>query len=351
MFLIKFTALLYLVRSFSMPLYGIETQAYALCAKQKLLAVAYDNRSIVLYDIDTAKVLQKTTGHKGSIETVSFDQDCSKIISGGWDNRAVIWDLKRKKSLAIRDFDDAIMYAAFTENSEDVFLIEDDHYPALFNADLTDILNIYKPLREPKVSNGKKFLVGQKSANGVSVVRIDPKQDWFEFAVDFYITDSYFSSDDTTLVVQDGSIFYIWDLVSKKHLYTIISSIYVQVAALNTPKGELYMAGKDTLEVWEYAKKILKYRIKLHELSIEEITNLSFSKDGKLLAVTFVSKDKEAKVVVIDTEKPHMLCVITALSKYAKGSEFIDGDRLLIYSNYPMEIWNIKKVKRVSTFY
>ena len=72
------------------------------------------DKTILYFDVSTAKILRKFRGHAGRVQCVRFNKDESNcIISGSIDGKVKIWDLRAKTFdpiQEIEDFKDSVTY-------------------------------------------------------------------------------------------------------------------------------------------------------------------------------------------------------------------------------------------------
>jgi WD40 repeat protein len=82
--------------------------ALAFSPDGQILADGYGNRDCAmrLWQADTGKLLGRFEGHRSRVESLSFSPDGGKLVSGSYDNTALVWDvagaLGRNKLPAVR---------------------------------------------------------------------------------------------------------------------------------------------------------------------------------------------------------------------------------------------------------
>jgi WD40 repeat protein len=58
----------------------------------RTLYVSYDTGEIIAYDITTGKSKRTFTGHRGFVCALEINTDGKRLISGGRDGLAIVWD-------------------------------------------------------------------------------------------------------------------------------------------------------------------------------------------------------------------------------------------------------------------
>jgi len=75
-----------------------EIQCFAISNDSKYLITGggyHDKPELILWDYKTGEIIKKLSGHVDVVSSVSFSSDGAKIITGSWDNRIIIWDIKK----------------------------------------------------------------------------------------------------------------------------------------------------------------------------------------------------------------------------------------------------------------
>lgn len=73
--------------------------ASALSPDRKVLAVADPEGKITLFDLPGRKTLRVLTGHQGTVHSIAFQANGSKLVSGGADKTVRIWDVAKGQSV------------------------------------------------------------------------------------------------------------------------------------------------------------------------------------------------------------------------------------------------------------
>jgi len=68
--------------------------AMALSPDGKKVVTGSGDGAVRLWDIDTAKVTAKWTGHAGNVKSLSWNPDGGRVVSGSFDGTARVWDVE-----------------------------------------------------------------------------------------------------------------------------------------------------------------------------------------------------------------------------------------------------------------
>lgn len=78
---------------------GKPVRALAMTADGKTLAAAGDGDAVQLYDMATGKPGAKLPGHKDWVVCLAFSPDGKQLVSGGYDEHMILWDVPGAKKL------------------------------------------------------------------------------------------------------------------------------------------------------------------------------------------------------------------------------------------------------------
>lgn len=85
--------------------------------ESSLLAVALENFTILIVDVDCKTVIRKFSGHCGQINDMTFSPDCRWLISVSMDSTLKTWDIPAAKCIDIIQLDKPCISVTFHPNS------------------------------------------------------------------------------------------------------------------------------------------------------------------------------------------------------------------------------------------
>lgn len=87
----------------------------------RTLAMAMEDGTIKLWDVETGTVKATLTGHRGMVWTAMFSADGSHLVTSGDDNSARVWDLTTGKTVKTLEMSAAVRAALFAREEKSVF--------------------------------------------------------------------------------------------------------------------------------------------------------------------------------------------------------------------------------------
>lgn len=118
-------------------------------------------------------------------------------------------------------------------------------------------------------------------------------------------------------------------------------------AAINNKEKTIWIVKRKTIWIWDIDGKKEIAEITFKDLNLKEIHVIKISKDGKYIALDVELKNRETMVIILDGSSYKIVQKIKAQSGFVYGLNFIDNKRLLLHSQYPIEVWNLGLQKRV----
>ena len=331
---------------FNAHTFALDINTQAVSKDKSLLALVYHNDLIRIYSLRTGKLIQKLKSKEGNIHTIDFSADGKKLISGTWNNYATLWDVKKGTVLTKKNVSERVMHAFFSPDEKSIALVLEKRGLVLYNKSLDHELNSFKVDSHLRISDNKQLVVVEESNNTMGIVDLVKQKIVIHFPKHSYHEDIFFCEDPNIVVVHDELNFHIWDIQKKKEIETIRQDIEADSVALNYTHRELWISNHHKLEVWNYITHKRKKTLLLHQLDINEIEHIAFSDNGSYVSVTVELDSGAYKVIVLDTKHYEIQIIITPNSETVYSTEFIDNNRLLLHSRYPVELWDISRKQK-----
>jgi len=132
-----------------------KVESFAVSADKTKLALAYDDHIIRLHDLSSGKLLQNLEAHKDSIQTVNFNNDGSKLISGDWADQAIIWNTASGKIVKKKNMGGTVMHASYSTDDRYLIVAIDEEPLAFYDKNLKR--------RKSAYSITRRYLKSQKT--------------------------------------------------------------------------------------------------------------------------------------------------------------------------------------------
>lgn len=204
------------------------------------------NRVVMLWDAETGDLLREFEGHTGYPVSLAFSPDGSRLVSGGEDWTAIVWNTETGEQVAVLTAADAIGGVAFAPDGT-----------TFAAGSIPDVLLA-------KAETGGQFLILKGHTAGVN--------------------DVAFSSDGRKLASAstDGTVI-VWEVGTGQSIYRLPAASGAVHGVAFSPDGSLLAAGTERgrILVWEMSTGDLLVKFDAHE---EEVYDVAFSPDGKTLA-------------------------------------------------------------------
>lgn len=90
----------------------------ALRPQGDILAVGLGNDGVGLFDSSSGQLLNKLSGHREQVKIVNFSDDGRYLLSAGYDNQVILWDVAQAKALKVIEHAGSPMMARFFGDDE-----------------------------------------------------------------------------------------------------------------------------------------------------------------------------------------------------------------------------------------
>ncbi|GAB1542533.1 hypothetical protein NUACC21_52070 [Scytonema sp. NUACC21] len=212
------------------------------------IASGSDDKSIILWDLQSKLSIGTLTGHTGYIYSIAFAPDGKMLASGGSDKTIILWDVERKKQIAtLKGHEGSVTSIAFAPDGK-----------TLASGSLDGTVRLWNTVSQQQIATPLK---GHNQP--VSSIA---------FTLDSYTLIS--SSYDSSIV--------LWDVVSKQKIITLKghkNSVFS--IALSPDSLMLASSGEDrTIQLWDLATQ---QRIRTFLGHTDRVNSVAFSPDGKKL--------------------------------------------------------------------
>ena len=290
---------------------------------------------ILLVDTVNWKSTAALMGHIGSVNSMAFTPDGTKLVSGGKNAMLITWDLETGKPLVSinpRTGQQTDVFSAIVRRGFKKFFKEDSGRQS-------------EKVNTVAVSPDNKLAAAGTRHRLVKVYRLDTGEEAFEHTFPYgRVCAVRFSPDGTYLaaggdfaqVVNQHQVL-LWN-VNTWEQTAILPEHHTPIQAVEfSPDGTLLAVGCEngTVSLWEVADRTLLCQLEEHK---GHVYSLSFSPDGRLLAsgsndstIIIWDVQNRASVVTLDEHDHEVRAVVFS----PDGTRLVSGDSLNI-----IKIWD-----------
>jgi len=121
-------------------------------------------------------------------------------------------------------------------------------------------------------------------------------------------------------------------------------------AAYNAKKETFWTAHRSDIEIWQNDGVKQLARIELKGFNISRIESIAISKEGSYIALLAKLNTDDGKIFILNGETYEVIRAFKPQSGICYSIEFLDDAHLLLGSQYPVEVWDVKAQKRSFNF-
>ncbi len=116
----------------------------AISPDNKSIAICGDHPFVRLCDAETGAIQSELQGHEQAVVRVEFSPDGTKLLSGGWDNAARVWNVEKRTLVKSFPADGRVEGIAWSADSKQVLSGSLDQKLRLFDVESGTLLQTYE---------------------------------------------------------------------------------------------------------------------------------------------------------------------------------------------------------------
>ena len=294
--------------------------------------------STIVWDVSKGQILRKFNGHHGGASAMKFSASGEFIVSGGRDGEIKLWEIATGKNLKVFQ---SHSNSWFSKRSPDGRLL---------------VLG-YSLTSSVIGGAGKKHdykLWNLYSNEGVKTLNFDKSVDASAFSPDGRILATSFV---ISVSPKIDSRIKLWDTRTAQELRVLSGVDFVIDDLKFSPDGKILIAGSNFWHV-STGRNISNYLYPNRESELLNQRNLdasliyTFSPDGRLLAV--VDRNGLIRILQLETEK--IVCIISRAGDEINNLAFsLDGKILLsagkfTYGKDDVKLWSVASGEKIKSF-
>jgi WD40 repeat protein len=306
-----------------------------------------------IWDVATGQQIAVLSGHSDPVTSVAFSADGSRIVTASNDMTARIWDATTTKELVtLRGHEGAVIMAAFSPDGARIVTASLDRTARIWNV---------KTKKEVAVLRGHEYPIVSAafSPNGLGIVTASLDKTariWDALSGREIITlrghqaglaSAAFSPDGSRIVTASGDrTARIWDAATGAGIVTLFGHEAPVVAAGFSSDGtRVVTASEDkTARIWDAAASGQATVLRGHG---DYVVSATYSPDGSLIATA--SSDKTARI--FDTATARETRVLRGHGNIVTSAVFSpDGRRIVTTSSdKTARVWDVATAKMIVT--
>lgn len=318
----------------------------------KKVASGSDDKSVIIWDIDTWSALLKYQGHMNSVNSLAFSSNGEIIVSGSCDKTIQVWNFENGKQLKIyRGHLNSITSVAISQKGDKIISGSKDKTIGIWDLVAERLIQKCeghsRSVNSVAFSPDEKNIVSGSLDNTIRIWNLENGKEIKKIEGHFGSVNSvsYSLNGDQILSCSKDSTIRIWDVQTGKEFkkYEGYSDPVYSVAF--SPNCDKIISGSREVIIWDVeANK----KLKSFEGHSGSITSVAFSADG--LRIVTGSIDKTLRIWNLET--------VGDLKKYeghflpVNSVNFLpDGDHIISASyDNSIRLWDIQTGKELKKY-
>ena len=296
-----------------------ELTAMSLSPTGKLVTCGYSDNSVLVWELENAKLIKSFSGHDGPVKSVCFSHNEESVLSASDDNTAILWYLDGGRNRQFQGHLKSVTSAIFLPGRTEILTSSLDHTAKIwaFNKNSNTISLDAHAYKESPL-NSHVVWAADFSPDGKRVVSV--------------------SEDGTTTIT---------DCISGEIIKTMGENLDVPlIGAAYAPDGSVFATANEAgfVSVWTADGLALQREFRAHDVAIWD---LNFSPDSRYIITA--SADETAGVFDLETNAK-----IASLSDHAEevsSASYSRDGRMIVTSSDDKccKIWDAKTFKVINT--
>lgn len=267
----------------------------------KMIASAHYDGSVKIWNPNDGKVIQNLKGHEHGCLSLAFTPEARYLISGGKDNKAIVWDLYSGEAVRSLHHGSNVNVLTFVPNGQSVLVGGELPDIRLWSYQTNETIKQYSstaraesliPLAVAKI--GKQFISGNVGQFAKSW-NIGTSAQYADIAVD-YIRATAYSPDGKFLATLNSNVgsrylntLKLWDSHSGEVVRTygnpfLDANLYSELPLIFSPNGKYLISTSNTSHINIYNTDEKSVWKQLDHTANSSVYSLAMTSDGSQLA-------------------------------------------------------------------